>query len=203
MAGAIGSGGRAFFLWDQKKYKNEIKQKQKLSKDIDKKIEKLIREALANSKRNDGGFKLSEEAQLISKNFNANKGRLPSPVIRGNVVLGFGKQPHSIVKTATIQSNGVVIATEPLAQVRSVFEGEVMSVIFIKGSNPSILIRHGNFITLYTNLSKLYVKKGEKVNAKQLIGEVFTNKQTGQTQLQFGIFNNVNALNPKDWVYQM
>ena len=72
---------------DQKKYKNEIKQKQKLSKDIDKKIEKLIREALANSKRNNGGFKLSEEAQLISKNFNSNKGRLPSPVIRGNVVL--------------------------------------------------------------------------------------------------------------------
>ena len=78
---------------DQKKYKNEIKQKQKLSKDIDKKIEKLIREALANSKRNDGGFKLSEEAQLISKNFNANKGRLPSPVIRGNVVLALESNP--------------------------------------------------------------------------------------------------------------
>ena len=83
---------------DQKKYKNEIKEKQKLSREIDKKIEKLIREALANSKRNEGGFKLSEEAQLISKNFNANKGRLPSPVVRGNIVLGFGKQPHPIVK---------------------------------------------------------------------------------------------------------
>ena len=78
-----------------------------------------------------------------------------------------------------------------------------MSVIVIKGSNPSVLIRLGNFITLYTNLAKLYVKKGEKVNAKQAIGEVFTNQQTGKTQLQFGIFNNVKALNPKDWVYQM
>ena len=86
---------------------------------------------------------------------------------------------------------------------RSVFEGEVMSVIIIKGTNPSVLIRHGNFITLYTNLSKLYVRKGEKVSAKQIIGEVFTNEQTGETQLQFGIFNNINALNPKDWVYQM
>ena len=73
----------------------------------------------------------------------------------------------------------------------------------LKGSNPSVLIWHGNFITLYTNLAKLYVKKGEKVNAKQAIGEVFTNQQTGKTQLQFGIFNNVKALNPKDWVYQM
>ena len=114
---------------DQKKYKNEIKQKQKLSKDIDKKIEKLIREALANSKRNDVGFKLSEEAQLISKNFNANKGRLPSPVIRGNVVLGFGKQPHPIVKTATIQSNGVRIRTSSDVEARTIFDGEVYSII--------------------------------------------------------------------------
>jgi septal ring factor EnvC (AmiA/AmiB activator) len=78
-----------------------------------------------------------------------------------------------------------------------------MSVIVIKGSNPSVLIRHGNFITLYTNLAKLYVTKGAKVNAKQAIGEIFTNQQTGKTQFQFGIFNNVNALNPKEWVYQM
>ena len=117
---------------DQKKYKNEIKQKQKLSKDIDKKIEKLIREALANSKRNDGGFKLSEEAQLISKNFNANKGRLPSPVIRGNIVLGFGKQPHPIVKTATIQSNGVRIRTSSDVEARTIFDGEVYSIIISK-----------------------------------------------------------------------
>ena len=133
----------------------------------------------------------------------ANKGRLPWPLEKGVVIQGFGRQRHPVVKTTTIQSNGVVLATEPLAQVRAVFEGEVMSVIVIKGSNPSVLIRHGNFITLYTNLAKLYVKKGEKVKAKQSIGEVFTNKQTGKTQLQFGIFNNVQALNPKDWVYQM
>jgi len=79
----------------------------------------------------------------------------------------------------------------------------VISVIVIKGSNPSVLIRHGNFITLYSNLGKLYVKKGDQVKAKQPIGEVFTNQQTGNTQIQFGIFNNVKALNPKDWIYQM
>ena len=82
---------------------------------------------------------------------------------KGVVIQGFGRQRHPVVKTATIQSNGVIIATEPSAQVRSVFEGEVMSVIMIKGTNPSVLIRHGNFITLYTNLSKLYVRKGEKL----------------------------------------
>ena len=192
----------------QSDLRKRIVKKQNQRKVIDIEIKRLIREAIAasnkalkNNKKNT--FNLTPEAKLIATNFRANKGRLPWPLEKGVVIQGFGRQRHPVVKTATIQSNGVIIATEPSAQVRSVFEGEVMSVIMIKGTNPSVLIRHGNFITLYTNLSKLYVRKGEKVGAKQIIGEVFTNKQTGETQLQFGIFNNINALNPKDWVYQM
>jgi septal ring factor EnvC (AmiA/AmiB activator) len=186
----------------------QIAKKQKQRKAIDREINRLIREAIAASnkaagKKGNKTFQLTPEAKLIASNFQANKGRLPWPLEKGVVIQGFGRQQHPVVKTTTIQSNGVVLATEASAQVRAVFEGEVMSVIVIKGSNPSVLIRHGNFITLYTNLAKLYVKKGEKVAAKQPIGEVFTNQQTGKTQLQFGIFNNVKALNPKDWVYQM
>lgn len=186
----------------------QISKKERERKVIDREINRLIREAIAASNRAAGKsgkktFELTPEAKLIATNFQANKGRLPWPLEKGVVIQGFGRQRHPVVKTTTIQSNGVILATEPSAQVRSVFEGEVMSVIVIKGSNPSVLIRHGNFITLYTNLAKLYVKKGEKVKAKQAIGQVFTNRQTGKTQLQFGIFNNVKALNPKDWVYQM
>ena len=187
---------------------SQISKKEKQQKAIDREINRLIREAIAASnkalgKKRKKTFQLTPEAKLIADNFKANKGRLPWPLEKGVVVQGFGRQRHPVVKTTTIQSNGVILATEPLAKVRAVFEGEVMSVIVIKGSNPSVLIRHGNFITLYTNLAKLYVTKGEKVNAKQAIGEVFTNQQTGKTQFQFGIFNNVNALNPKEWVYQM
>ena len=187
---------------------SQILKKEKQQKAIDREINRLIREAIAASnkaldKKRKKTFQLTPEAKLIADNFKANKGRLPWPLEKGVVVQGFGRQRHPVVKTTTIQSNGVILATEPLAQVRAVFEGEVMSVIVIKGSNPSVLIRHGNFITLYTNLAKLYVTKGEKVNAKQAIGEVFTNQQTGKTQFQFGIFNNVDALNPKEWVYQM
>ena len=187
---------------------SQISKKEKQQKAIDREINRLIREAIAASnkalgKKRKKTFQLTPEAKLIADNFKANKGRLPWPLEKGVVVQGFGRQRHPVVKTTTIQSNGVILATEPLAKVRAVFEGEVMSVIVIKGSNPSVLIRHGNFITLYTNLAKLYVTKGEKVNAKQAIGEVFTNLQTGKTQFQFGIFNNVNALNPKEWVYQM
>ena len=188
---------------DQKKYKNEIKQKQKLSKDIDKKIEKLIREALANSKRNDGGFKLSEEAQLISKNFNANKGRLPSPVIRGNVVLGFGKQPHPIVKTATIQSNGVRIRTSSDVEARTIFDGEVYSIIISKNNSRTVLIQHGNFFTVYKNLSQIYVSKGDKLKTKELIGKIATDPLNGQTILSFSIFYNGVPQNPRTWIYKL
>ena len=188
---------------DQKKYKNEIKQKQKLSKNIDKKIEKLIREALAKSKRNDGGFKLSEEAQLISKNFNANKGRLPSPVIRGNVVLGFGKQPHPIVKTATIQSNGVRIRTSSDVEARAIFDGEVYSIIISKNNSRTVLIQHGNFFTVYKNLSQIYVSKGDKLKTKEAIGKIATDPLKGQTILSFSIFYNGVPQNPKSWIYKL
>ena len=188
---------------DQKKYKNEIKQKQKLSKDIDKKIEKLIREALANSKRNDEGFKLSEEAQLISKNFNANKGRLPSPVIRGNVVLGFGKQPHPIVKTATIQSNGVRIRTSSDVEARTIFDGEVYSIIISKNNSRTVLIQHGNFFTVYKNLSQIYVSKGDKLKTKEVIGKIATDPLNGQTILSFSIFYNGVPQNPRTWIYKL
>ena len=188
---------------DQKKYKNEIKEKQKLSREIDKKIEKLIREALANSKRNEGGFKLSEEAQLISKNFNANKGRLPSPVIRGNVVLGFGKQPHPIVKTATIQSNGVRIRTSSDVEARTIFDGEVYSIIVSKNNSRTVLIQHGNFFTVYKNLSQTYVSKGDKLKTKEVIGKIATVPLNGQTILSFSIFYNGVPQNPRTWIYKL
>ena len=192
----------------QKSLKLQIAKKQKQREKINKEINRLIRRAIAESNRISGKtvkdvFQLTPESKLIAKNFQENKGRLPWPLEKGVITQGFGRQRHPVVKTTIIQSNGVTISTEPFAKVRAVFDGEVMSIIIIKGSNPSVLIRHGSYITLYTNLSKLYVKKGEKVTSKQVIGEVFTNLQTGKTQLQFGIFNNIKALNPKDWIYQM
>ena len=192
----------------QKSLKLQIVKKQKQREKINKEINRLIRKAIAESNRISGKtvkdvFHLTPESKLIAKNFQETIGRVPWPLEKGVVPQGFGRQRHSVVKTPIIQSNGVIISTEPFAKVRAVFDGEVMSIIIIKGSNPSVLIRHGSYITLYTNLSKLYVKKGEKGASKQVIGEVFTNQQTGKTQLQFGIFNNIKPLNPKDWVYQM
>ena len=159
---------------NQKRYSAEIKQKQKLTREIDKKIQRLIEEALAKAKKKDGRFELTEEAKLISKNFNANKGKLPSPVIRGSVVLGFGKQPHPIVKTTTIQSNGVRIRTSSDVEARTIFNGEVYSIIKSKNNTHTILIQHGNFFTVYKNLSDIYVKKGDKLKTKDSIGKIAT-----------------------------
>ena len=188
---------------NQKRYSSEIKKKQKLSQEIDKKIKKLIEEALAKANRKNGEFELTEEAKLISKNFNANKGKLPSPVIRGNVVLGFGKQPHPIVKTTTIQSNGVRIRTSSDIEARTIFEGEVYSIIKSKNNTHTILIQHGNFFTVYKNISIIYVKKGDKLNTKDPIGKIATDPLNGQTILSFSIFNNGVPQNPRLWIYKM
>ncbi len=188
---------------NQKRYSAEIKQKQKLTREIDKKIQRLIKEALAKAKKKDGRFELTEEAKLISKNFNANKGKLPSPVIRGSVVLGFGKQPHPIVKTTTIQSNGVRIRTSPDIEARTIFNGEVYSIIKSKNNTHTILIQHGNFFTVYKNLSDIYVKKGDKLKTKDSIGKIATDPLNGQTILSFSIFNNGVPQNPRFWIYKM
>lgn len=186
----------------------EVKQKQRKAAEIDKVIERLIREAIAASNKASGknvknAFALTPESKLLAANFVANKGKLPWPVEKGIVIQRYGTQPHPVVKTTMIKSNGVTIATAPKSEARAVFEGEVMTILSFKGSNPTILIKHGNYITTYKNMGKVYVKKGDKVKAKQPIGEIFTHPQTGKTTLQFSVFNALKPQNPKSWIYRM
>ena len=186
----------------------EIKQKQRQSAAIDKEIERLIREAIAASNKLAGKasknvFALTPEAKLLAKNFVANKGKLPWPVEKGVVTQRFGTQPHPLVKTTMIKSNGVTIATNPRSKARAVFDGEVMAILSFKGSNPAVLIKHGNFITTYKNIAKVYVRKGQKVKSKQPIGEIFTHPQSGKTTLQFSVFNELKPQNPKNWIYKL
>jgi septal ring factor EnvC (AmiA/AmiB activator) len=197
----------AFELKSQeKKYKKNILAKQKESLKIDKQIDKLIREAIAASnktKTKSNSFNLTPEAIALAKNFELNKGKLPWPVSRGVVIQRFGTQPHPVVKTAKIKSNGIVIATEKSAKVKTVFKGQVLSVLKFRGSNPTILIQHGNYITAYKNLSKVYVSKGDVLESGQPIGEVFTNKTNSQSTIQFSIFKKTTPLNPLFWILKM
>lgn len=187
---------------------SEIKQKQRQSAAIDLEIERLIREAIAASNKLAGKasknvFALTPEAKLLAKNFVANKGKLPWPVEKGVVTQRFGTQPHPLVKTTMIKSNGITIATNPKSKARAVFDGEVMAILSFKGSNPAVLIKHGNFITTYKNIAKVYVRKGQKVKSKQSIGEIFTHPQSGKTTLQFSVFNELKPQNPKNWIYKL
>ena len=197
----------AFKLKSQeKKYKKNILAKQKESLKIDKQIDKLIREAIAASnktKTKSNSFNLTPEAIALAKNFELNKGKLPWPVSRGVVIQRFGTQPHPVVKTAKIKSNGIVIATEKSAKVKTVFKGQVLSVLKFRGSNPTILIQHGNYITAYKNLSKVFVSKGDELESGQAIGEVFTNKTNSQSTIQFSIFKKTTPLNPLFWILKM
>ena len=192
----------------EKKYKRNIIAKEKESQKIDKQIDKLIREAIARSKKNKSsknskGFNLTPEAKALAKKFELNKGKLPWPVSRGVVIQKFGTQPHPVVKTAKIKSNGIVIATEKSQKVKTVFEGSVLSVLQFRGSNPTVLVQHGNYITAYKNLSKVFVSKGDKVSSNQYIGEVFTNSSTGKSSIQFSIFQKTTPLNPLLWILKM
>lgn len=189
-------------LKNQKDYAAQINKKEKQAKLIDNEIQKLIRLAIAESNKNNNStnFALTPEGRLISTNFQANRGRLPWPVKEGVIVRRFGTQPHPVVRTTTINSNGISIATSPNSIAYSVFDGEVLSVYGFSGGNPGVLIRHGKYISNYQNLSSIFVKKGDKINANDEIGVVFTNESNGKTVLKFNIFNELKPENPTIWL---
>ena len=191
----------------ESKYAAQIKKKQRQTVKIDREIDRLIREAIAASNKKAGttnvSFALTPEAKALAANFIANKGRLPWPVRKGVVIQKFGTQRHAVVRTTTIKSNGVTIATSPGTKARAVFEGTVLNIVQFQGSNPIVLIQHGNYVTAYKNLASVSVQKGDKVVSKQEIGSIFTNPTTQRTSLQFSVFYNTTPKNPADWIFQM
>lgn len=192
-------------------YTAQIREKQREADRIDREIENIIKAAIASSNKKAGKtttstttsaatFALTPEEKVLAASFVANKGKLPWPVEKGYVTVGFGTQPSSIDRSISIKSNGVRIATEKGAKARAVFNGEVSRIVLIKNANPVVMIRHGNYITAYKNLSKVYVKEGDKVTTKQTIGEVFTNPSDGETVLSFIIFKDSQPENPASWI---
>ena len=191
------------------KFSAQIKDKQKASEKLDKEIRKLIREAIAASNKKAGKsvksrtFSMTPEQKVLAANFTANKGKLPWPVASGVVKMRFGTNPSPIDPSIKIKSNGVRIATNKGEPVRAVFDGVVQGIMTPKNGNNTIMIRHGNYITVYKNLSKFYVSKGDKVRTKQVLGEVITNKASGESILSFGIYKDSTIQNPSIWVYKL
>ncbi len=190
-------------------YAKQIREQQRKTRSIERRIEKLIRDAIAKTNKKAGNrknyktFHLTPEAKKLASGFKNNKGKLPWPVVKGRVVKKFGKQPHPILSGITIQNSGVDIETNKNEIARAIFNGEVSTVQTIKGAGKLVQIRHGNYITTYYNLENITVKEGDRVTTKQQIGNVHTNSATKQTIMKFLIFENSKFVNPQKWIYKM
>ena len=198
---------------DKNKIMAAIRKKQSETKAIDRQIDRLIREAIAEANRKaakdgtaTGGsssrIALTAEAKILADNFRANKGKLPWPVEKGFVSLGYGKQPHPVYPTLVINNSGVEITTDTGAYARSVFAGEVTNIMVLSPVNKAVMIQHGDCFTVYQNLSSVSVSKGDKVGIKQNLGKIRTNSE-GKTVLKFTISQNATYNNPASWLYNM
>lgn len=194
---------------NENKYARAIKKKKQEARKIDQQIERLIRNAIAasNKKSGKGGntskFILTPEATIVAQNFEANKGKLIWPVERGIKSKGFGVYKDAVYPGIKHQNNGVIIATDKGASARSIFKGEVIAILSVPGGNKGVQIKHGNYISTYYNLSKVFVKQGDKVAAKAPLGEIYTSRFNGQTQLKFYLYKDTKRLNPEDWVNRL
>ncbi len=145
-------------------------------------------------------IELTPEAKLLADNFRANRGSLPWPVEKGFISLGYGSQAHPIYNTLVINNSGVEITTNEGASARAVFGGEVASVMVLSPVNRAVMIQHGDYFTIYQNLSSVSVNKGDKISIKQTLGKVRTNGDTGKTVIKFLLLQNTTYTNPAAWL---
>ena len=194
---------------NEKKYKRDLKKKIKEEKRVSEKIDKIIKEAIARankkvknkpktSKKNE--FILSPEAKALATKFESNKGKLPWPLEEGLITRRFGRQAHPTFPGITLNSTGLHFTTKKDSDAKTIFNGKVLNILVTSEGRKNVLIQHGNYITSYNNLKKLYVKKGDVVSTGQSIGRIFTDKVSGKTKLIFVLYKNTTKLNPSSWI---
>lgn len=202
---------------NKKKFLNDISEKQKEADKIDRQIEKLKRDAIAEANKKKAKaegrkvstkeisstkYELSPEGKIIADNFKANKGKLPWPVEKGAITSRYGNQPHPVEKHLIVNNTGIVFSTPEGAEARTVFQGEVTQIMMVTPVNMHVWVQHGDYVTIYGNLDKVYVKKGDKVDLKQKLGRIHT-YSNGTTSMKFTVTQNINTLNPEQWLENM
>ena len=177
----------------EKDLSKQLQQKQKKVAELNKKIDEIVRKQATKST-------LTKEQKLVAGGFEANKGRLPWPVEKGLISGHFGKQQHPVYSQVTIDNKGIYLQTTSGSKARAVYKGEVTSCFMI-GGTYAVIVQHGNYRTVYSNLSKLQVKQGDKVETKQAIGTIYTDAEQDQkTELYFQIYKDRDILNPELWI---
>lgn len=189
---------------EQQSLRKKIQQQRDIEQQLEKEIQKIIEEEAKKSKAAGGtgaGFDLTPEQKLVGESFVQNKKRLPWPVERGVITEHFGINQHPVLSNVQTRNNGISISTEAGAKVRSVFNGEVSRVFGITGGNTAVIIRHGKYLTVYSNLREVLVKKGDKISTKQVIGTVYTDSDDeNKSILKFQIWLETQKLNPEEWI---
>jgi septal ring factor EnvC (AmiA/AmiB activator) len=191
----------------EKKLKKDLSKQQQLAKTLDDKIKKIIAEEIrkAKEKANVGGgvtLSLTPEEQQLADNFSSNKGKLPWPVERGVIIERFGIQPHPVLRGIETLNNGVKITTEEGSFVRAIFEGNVSRIIDIPGSGKAVIISHGDYFTVYSNLIEVFVKRGQTVSLKEDIARVFTKSSNKESITELQIWKGSEKLDPSSWLYK-
>jgi murein hydrolase activator len=187
---------------EQQDLRKKLQQQRDIEQRLEREIQKIIEEEARKSKAaGTTGFSLTPEQKLVGDNFSQNKKRLPWPVERGVITEHFGINQHPVLANVQTRNNGISITTEAGAKVRAIFNGEVSRIFGIAGGNTAVIIRHGKYLTVYSNLREVTVKMGDKVTTKQTIGTVFTDAEDGNKSiLKFQIWLENQKLNPEDWI---
>ena len=200
---------------DKKTLQTELAKKEKQADALNRQIQKIIAEEVSKSETAaksesgvnrtaevKGGYAMTESERILSSTFAGNKGKLPFP-LRGNykIVGYFGIHQHKELSRIVTNNNGIDIETTSGNEARTVFDGVVSRIFTLPGYNNSIIIRHGNYLTLYSNIDQVYIKQGDRVNTGQALGKIYTDKEKGNsTLLHFEIWKEQTKLDPLSWI---
>jgi septal ring factor EnvC (AmiA/AmiB activator) len=179
---------------EERKLRHDLEDTKKAVARLDKLIDEIIKEELAAAARSN-----KTESVALSNSFEENKSKFTWPVSSGFVSQKFGRQNHPVLKGIITQNNGVNIQTQENEKVKTIFEGEVRRVAFIQGLGSTVIIKHGEYLTVYAGLKEVFVRSGQRVTTNQEIGKVFSNSD-GVSELRFQIFKNTTALDPQGWL---
>lgn len=188
----------------EKELRRKLEIQRKTEAHLQLEIERTIAEEAKKAARKSSkepGFVMSKEEKALSGDFSNNKGKFPWPVQHGLITDRFGEHPHTILKYVMVRNSGIDITTQANEKARAIFKGEVTKVIAIPGGSMAVIIRHGNYLTVYSNLSEVFVKAGQKVDTKEEIGKIFTDKdEDNKTVLKFQLWHESTKLDPEQWI---
>ena len=192
----------------QKGLKDDIKKKQREADKLNAQITEIIQREIAaaanknTTNKSSTAFKNTPEYKNLSNKFTENKGKLPWPVEKGFISKRFGKYNHPDLDKVVLENNGIDIRTEHGASVRAIYKGKVISIISNPTYKNAVIINHGEYFTVYTNLDHIMVHTNQEVKTKQKIGFAYTNSETNITEVHLEVWKGNIKLNPAYWLFK-